>query len=471
MHLMRTGRRTAAADGRTGSRRSGFTGRLGSKIAVVTAGATIAAAVGLGSGGAAVAARPHARAHGGSTVNLTWWTMWSGATLQLLNQMVTQFNKTHPGIHVTETNIPSDATTSTAKLLSTIAAGDPPDVFTEWWPEIGSFAANGDLVNMSQYLTGQYAGLEKWLYPVAVQAGTYKGGLYAIPMSLNSWALYYNKPLLAKYGIKSPPKTLAQLDADQAKMWVVQGGKIVQMGFYPYTNENGFQFYTSFFGATNCFNKAGKYDFEHCPGAIKEMNWIASYDKYPYSQVMALQTALGQVAGGQTDIWTNGKSGFELTGPWEGAQNIPTSNPDLEGNFGVEPFPGIVGGPSTIGQGNFNIIPKGSAHPAQAFEFVAWLAGYHNEKFVGSIDPSGGWVPAGPSVTKAPAYQRWLKQNPWLSSFLPQMTSKYTQAPLLTPTQSQLFAAENTATANVLQKIMTPMQALKYIDQQANAKS
>jgi multiple sugar transport system substrate-binding protein len=448
------------------SRHLGWNRRLAVALAAVTVVGTVS--LGAAGGGTAGAVSSTTRA---PVVNLTWWTMWSGTTLQLLNTMVTQFNKTHPGIHVTETNIPSSATTSTAKLLSTIAAGDPPDIFTEWWPEIGSFAADGDIVNMNQFLTGQYAGFEKWEYPVAVQAASYKGGLYAVPMSLNSWALYYNTPLLAEFGIKSPPKTLAQFDADQAKMWTFSGSRIVTMGFYPDTDGNGFQFYTTFFGATNCFNAAGKYDFESCPGAKAEMNWIASFDKYPYAQVMAEQTALGYVAGGQTDIFTNGKSGFELSGPWVGAQNVPVSNPDLEGHFGVESFPGTVAGPSTLGQGNFNIIPKGSAHPAQAFEFISWLAGYHNESFVGSIDPKGGWVPAGPTVTKAPAYQTWLKQNSWLSGFLPQMTSPYTQAPLLTPTQAQLFTAENTATANVLQKIMTPEQALKYIDQQANASS
>lgn len=442
------------------SRHHHLTNRHGlSKRMAAIATAAIIGATGLGTAGVASA----------SVVNLTWWTMWSGATLQLLNQMTTQFNKTHPGIHVTETNIPSDATTSTAKLLSAIAAGNPPDIFTEWWPEIGSFAANGDLVPMDQFMTGPYAGFKKWEYPVAVQGGTYKGNLYAVPMGLNSWALYYNKGMLKKYGIKSPPKTLAQLDADQAKMWVISGGRLQQMGFYPDVNGNGFQFYTSFFNATNCFNKAGKYDFENCPGAQREMNWIASYAKYPYSQIMALQTAVGQVAGGQTDIWTRGLAGFVLSGPWEGAQNVPTSNPGMIGNFGVEAFPGTVPIPSTLGQGNFNIIPKGSAHPQQAFEFISWLAGYHNEAFMGSIDPKGGWVPAGPAVTKVPAYQAWLKANPWLSGFLPQMTSPYTQAPALTPTQSQLFAAENTATNNVLEKLMTPMQALKYIDQQANS--
>jgi multiple sugar transport system substrate-binding protein len=355
--------------------------------------------------------------------------------------------------------------------LTQIAAGDPPDVFTEWWPEIGEFAANGDILPVDQYLKGQYAGFKQWEYPIAVQGGTYKGKLYAVPMSMNSWALYYNKDLLAKAGVKSPPKTLAQLNADQAKMWVIKSGKLQQLGFYPDLNENGFQFYTTFFGATNCFNPAGKYSFATCNGARTEMNWIASYAKYPYAQVMALQAAEGQVAGGQTDIFSAGKAGFVLSGPWEGAQNIPGANKALVGHFGVIPFPGTVGGPSTIGQGNFNIIPKGSAHPAQAFEFVAWLAGYHNEAFTASIDPKGGWVPAGPSVTKAPAYRAWLESNPWLKAFLPQMKSKYSAAPALTPTQSQLFTAEDTATANVLQKLMTPAKALQYIDQQANASS
>jgi multiple sugar transport system substrate-binding protein len=402
-----------------------------------------------------------------NVVHLTWWTMWSGSTLKILDQMVAKFNQTHPGIQVTTTNIPSDASSSTAKVLSSIAAGDPPDVFTEWWPEIGSFAAKGDLDSMEPYLKGTYAGFKKWEYPVAVQGGSYNKKLYAAPFSLNSWALYYNKPLLAKYGITSPPTTLAQLDADQAKLWQTSGGRVSQLGFYPDTNENGFQFYTTFFGATNCI-KNGKYDFASCPAAQKEMNWIASYDKYSYTQVESLQTALGQVAGGQTDIWTAGKSGFVLSGPWEGAQDVPTGNPSLKGNFGVVPFPGTVGTSSTIGQGNFNIIPKGSKHPKQAFEFIAWLAGYHNEKYIASIDPSGGWIPAGPSVTRAPAYKAWEAKDPWMKTFVAQMTSKATQAPLNTPKQSQLFTAENTATADVLQKQMTAQQALAYIDKQAN---
>ena len=70
--------------------------------------------------------------------------------------MITAFNSTHPDIHVTESNIPS--ATGDAKLLSEISAGDPPDVFTEWNPVLGEYAADGSIQAMTPYLTGPVRG-------------------------------------------------------------------------------------------------------------------------------------------------------------------------------------------------------------------------------------------------------------------------------------------------------------------------
>ena len=409
---------------------------------------------------------------GGSSsgvVNLTWQTMWSGNTLTLLNQMVTEFNATHPKIHVTESSIPS--ATGDAKLLSEIAAGDPPDIFTEWNPVLGEYAANGSIQSMAPYLTGTYAGLEKWMYPIALQGGEYNGTLYALPMSMNSWALYYNKSMLKAAGISAPPTTLAQLYADQAKEWKISGGKLEQIGFYPIYESAGsaFEYFGSFFGAVNCFDSAGKYSLETCPGAKAEANFFAQYDSYPYSSVDAMETAYGSVAGGDDDAFVAGKEGFTMDGPWEGAQNIPVTNPSMNGNFGVVAFPNTVGGPSTFGQGNYNIIPKGSAHPQQAFEFIAWLAGYQNETFNSQMDPKGGWMPASPTVVQQPAYQAWLKANPWLNVFIQQMSSPLSVTPKLTPTESEFLTAEATAAEGIAEHTKTPQQALTYIDQQANS--
>jgi multiple sugar transport system substrate-binding protein len=426
-----------------------------SLLAVAACGGPAASTSGSGSGGKS-----------SGVVDITWQTMWSGNTLTLLSQMVNQFNSTHPNIHVTESNVPS--ATGDAKLLSEIAAGDPPDVFTEWNPVLGEYAADGTIQSMAPYLTGSYSGLENWLYPIALQGGEYNGTLYAVPMGMNSWALYYNKSMLKAAGISSPPTTLAQLYADQAKEWKISGSKLEQIGFYP-SYSQGMEYFDSFFGAVNCFDSSGKYALASCPGAQAEAKFLATYNNYPYSLVAAMETAYGGVAGGDDDAFVAGKEGFTMDGPWEGAQNIPVTNQAMVGNFGVVPFPNTVGGPSTFGQGNYNIIPKGAAHPQQAFEFIAWLAGYNNESFMTSLYPKGGWMPTSPAGAATPAFQSWLKANPWLNVFIQQMSSPLSQTPKLTPTESEFFTAEATASENLAEKSESWQQALTYIDQQANS--
>ena len=436
----------------------------GRSAALLAAAAALAVA-GCSGTAASTSSSASSSASTGTVANITWQTMWSGNTLTLLSQMVNEFNSTHPTIHVTESNIPS--ATGDAKLLSEIAAGDPPDVFTEWNPVLGEYAADATIQPMTPYLTGTYAGLEKWEYPIALQGGEYKGTLYALPMSMNSWALYYNKSIMKAAGISSPPTTLAQLYADSAKEWKVSGNKISQIGFYPDYNQ-GFEYFGSFFNAVNCFNSAGQYDLASCPGALTEANFFAQYANYPYPDIAAEETAYGAVEGGDDDAFVAGKEGFYMDGPWEGAQNIPVTNPAMVGNFGVVPFPGTVAGPSTFGQGNYNIIPKGASDPSAAFTFISWLAGYDNTTFTSQIDPKGGWMPASPAIVAAPAYQAWLKANPWLNVFVEQMSSKYSVTPSLTKTESEFELAESTATENIAEKSMTPKQALTYIDSQAN---
>jgi multiple sugar transport system substrate-binding protein len=181
-----------------------------------------------------------------------------------------------------------------------------------------------------------------------------------------------------------------------------------------------------------------------------------------------MEAAYGNVSGGDDDAFVAGTEGFNMTGPWEGFQDIPAVNPKMVGNFGVVAFPGTQPGPSTIGAGNMNIIPKGASDPAAAFEFVTWLAGFNNTTFTSGMDPKGGWMPASPQIAAAPAFQAWVKANPWLKVYIAQMSSKYSATPALTPTESQFEAAEATATNDILEKTLTPSAALAYIDTQAN---
>jgi Bacterial extracellular solute-binding protein len=92
----------------------------------------------------------------GGVVTINWQTMWSGQALQVVNQLASQFNATHPDIHVVTSNIPS--ATGDEKLLSESAAGDAPDVFTQWNLVIGAWASTGAIEAMNPYLTGSDSG-------------------------------------------------------------------------------------------------------------------------------------------------------------------------------------------------------------------------------------------------------------------------------------------------------------------------
>ncbi len=136
---------------------------------------------------------------GASKFNIPSETMCSGSTLTLRSQMVKAFEASHAGITVMATNIPS--ATGDAKLQSEITARDPPDVFSEWSPVHGEYAANGLIPPKNPYRKATYANFAKWEHPIARQGGVYKGNLYAIPMSMNSWALYHNKGIMKAAGI------------------------------------------------------------------------------------------------------------------------------------------------------------------------------------------------------------------------------------------------------------------------------
>lgn len=412
------------------------------------------------------ASSPTTTAIKGKIATVTWWNMYSGGVLpKLMNEIAADFNATHPGIHVTQLNVPSNGDT---KLLAAIAAGNPPSVFTEWNPVLGEYAYKGLIQPLNTFLTGQYAGLEKWLYPVALEGGVYNSKLYGLPMSMNSFALYYNKTIMKAAGIKRPPTTLTQLNVDQAKEWKISGGRIQQLGFYPLTEP--FPMFTSYFGDVKGFVN-GKYNLAGSKKALALMTWLASYNKYSYSAVGALNSAYGAIAGGSEDPFDMGKEGFYVIGPWEGATDIPADNPSLK--FGVEAFPSVrgsgVSSGSTWVNGNYNIIPKGAKNSAAAFKFIAWMTGYGSVSFTAKMLPKNGWLPASPHVAAAPAYQAWLRKEPWAKVFVKEFSNPASRQTTLSPAGAKYATALANAMGYVATKKMTPLQALQYVDRQANA--
>lgn len=438
-----------------GLRRRARTAGILAACALTVTGLTACSAIGTTSSSAS--------SGGKGVTTVVYWNMWSGVYANLIQKLVNQFNAAHPTIHVDMLTVPS--TSGETKLLSAIAAGDPPDVFTEWNPNIGTYAASGAIQSLNKYETGQYKGLTSWLYPIAAQWGTYNGQLYGLPMSMSNKELYYNKTILKSIGVSTPPTTFAQLMSDQAKAWKLSGSRVEQIGYYP--PSDSWDAFTCGFNANSY--TSGKYQLSSSPGAKAEMDWMAEFKQYSYSAVSGFTSAYGSVNGGSENPFDMGKQAFDVNGPWIGADDIPQDDPGLQ--FGVVPVPAPPGGGKSGCSdvwGNYNVIPKGAQHVAAAWTFMTWMAGYNNAAWAAKTMTLGAWLPPSPQIAAQPAFKSWIAANPYLKVFSDGMSNPGNDIAPVTQHEVAYENALTTAVQDVETGKMSPSQALAYIDSQGN---
>ncbi|HUY52623.1 MAG TPA: hypothetical protein VMV92_44125 [Streptosporangiaceae bacterium] len=183
---------------------------------------SLLAACGGGSGGsAAPAGSSGASASSSATLeaggsckssNATKITFW--AWVPGLGRAVTEFNKTHPSICVTQEDVGA-GDPEYVKIADALKAGSgAPDVAEVEYDELPSFEVTHSVVNLAKYGASKYqSGFVPWAWKEVSQGPA----VYAMPGDAGPMAFYYNSTLLAKYHI-SPPATWAQFAADAATL-------------------------------------------------------------------------------------------------------------------------------------------------------------------------------------------------------------------------------------------------------------
>lgn len=92
-----------------------------------------------------------------------------------------------------------------------LAAGEGPDIVYGSGPAfVAPYAAEGRLESMDKY-SEQYGWQDRILAPI-YESGTVGGELYALPNSLNTLGIFYNKVVLEENGWE-PPTTIEELEA------------------------------------------------------------------------------------------------------------------------------------------------------------------------------------------------------------------------------------------------------------------
>ena len=149
---------------------------------------------------------------------------WSPAR-EDLQQMVTAFNNSHPGIQLQPVCF-SNANVLQPRLLAAIQQHRPPALSQTDAFAVATYVDEGAVQDLTPYIQGKNgltsAQIADYFTP-QWQNGMYKGGMYSLPFNDTSVTMmWYNPKILKSAGITSPPPTWTQFAADCAR--VTTGG-------------------------------------------------------------------------------------------------------------------------------------------------------------------------------------------------------------------------------------------------------
>jgi multiple sugar transport system substrate-binding protein len=153
----------------------------------------------------------HAGGEGAASgkVQVRVWSMWGGDEAKVFQNVLDVYNRTHPGVEITNLSSVTDV-----KTVRALVAGAPPDFFTIADPAyLGTLAANDAVLPLDDQF--QAAGLKQEDFTAgSLSQCRYRGKLYAMPYLVDCIALLYNKKVFREVGLdqENPPQTNEELE-------------------------------------------------------------------------------------------------------------------------------------------------------------------------------------------------------------------------------------------------------------------
>jgi ABC-type glycerol-3-phosphate transport system substrate-binding protein len=328
----------------------------------------------------------------GARVVVDYWEKWNGFEADAMRSIVDTFNRSQDRIEVHF--LPVDEVDT--KLLLAASSGHPPDIAGLWSENIPDFAEKGALTPLDGALAKAGLGPDTYL-PVYWELCRHRGFTWGLPTTPACVALFYNKRLFRAAGLdpERPPRTMAELNEMSRRLTVVEieragrrarvpftdltpeerAGKhftLVQVGQLPqdagmYTAEWGYWFGARYYDGDG-------HILANDPGMLATYAWLReTSETYGVDNLRDFGGSFGIQQSGQTPF-LGGYEAMVVQGPWW-PNFIAKYAPGLD--WGVAPCPAVEGvargGPLTVAQTDVVVIPRGAAHPREAFEFIRYL--------------------------------------------------------------------------------------------------
>lgn len=347
-----------------------------------------------------------------TTIN--FWHAWSAPNeVKAVKSLIAGFEKAHPNIHV---NVVGNMTDDKINQALRTGGDKAPDVISSFTTNnVGKFCSSGALVDLNPFFKKSGIDPEK-TFPKAMNEYTqFDGDRCTVPLLGDAYGLYYNKTAFAKAGIRTPPKTWSEFEADAKKLTIPDGDGYKQLGFMPdyhgweSTTEHYFaQFSPTYFDASGKSNLAKDPAFEK--GFTLQKKLVDELGGF--QRLERFRATLGDEWGPKHPFHT-GQVAMQLDGEWRLGMAVD-AKPKFE--IGVAPLPVPDDQVSQYGKGYITGTIAGIAATSHkqnaAWEFVKYIT-TDTDAVVGFANDIHN-VPSTLAALKSPK----LKYDPRFKTFL-----------------------------------------------------
>lgn len=288
-----------------------------------------------------------------------------GKEAEVVSELVADFEKQNPTIHVDVQNIP--LTAAHEKLLTAFAADGLPDVCqlgNTWVPE---FALLDVLEPMQPYVARSRIVEQADYFPGVWDTNLLDGTLYGVPWYVDTRLLFYRKDLLREAGYSQMPTTWAELEQVLAaiKRKVGPDRYAILMPLNEFEQQLSFALQQD----DRLLRDHDNYGNFRSAGFRKALGF---YDNM-FQQGWAPKISETQIS----NVWYeffNGYYAFYLSGPWNVREFKLRQPPGMQGKWGTAPLPGPHGLGAGIAGGSSLVIFKSSQHKQASWKLIEYLS-------------------------------------------------------------------------------------------------
>ncbi|MFD6529719.1 extracellular solute-binding protein [Streptomyces sp. NPDC060184] len=341
--------------------------------------------------------------------SLKVWDLFQGGDGMLMDEMIAAVSQGADGFHVDRTILDWGPSYYT-KLAMSAAGGRASDVAVMHLSRLAGYAPGGLLDPFDLDLLAEFGVTEKDFAPAVWKRAQHAGTVYAIPLDVHPFIVFYDKDVAGKAGLLDPSGRLAPMGSPEAlleagqQLAKVTGHSGILFGHVTDTAQSWRQFLALYAqtGASFTLPDGGppKIDVEAAVKVVTFMKQLFDGRTNPnnldYNGAMA--------------AFMDGRGGMIMAGEWE----LPTFRKSGIKNLGAAPFPQIFDRPAVYADSHSFVLPhQDDPDPARRREAHRYVAEIIKQSLTWA---SAGHIPAYLPVQARPEYAKLDPQSSYAAA-------------------------------------------------------